>query len=93
MKELKTSLEGIEIMDSWKVDLEALRDKRDKISQEIRMVEAERKKQPSLILKSLLDEEYYVTNRWFIEKGSILVCESKRKATPEEVRIYIEERE
>ena len=92
MKELKTSFEGIEILDSWKVDLESLKAKRDALSQEIRRVEAERKKQPSLILKSSLDGEYFVSNRWFIE-GAVLMCESMRKATPEEVRIYIEERE
>ena len=85
-KEIKTSLQESEIRESWHWDIDTLREEMNAINRKIRLAEKERKLQPHLFLRSELTGEYYVTNRYQIRDGGVIVVERKRPATEDEIR-------
>jgi len=87
--ELKMNLDGVEILDSWFEDLDALEEKLKEIKRHISKVKKERKEQPYLILKDPLGKnpprvvtQYRLFKR---EEGGGLLSENYRDATEEEI--------
>jgi len=88
MRLILKNLDGIEIKESWKWDIDQLKDEMNELRRKIRQAEKERKEQPRLLVKDIEGEYMLLTSYRIgrnLDGSPYLIAESRRKPTQEEI--------